>query len=452
MTKLVRQCDEQRPCKNCVRFGVVCSLVLAEQNGAVSPVLHSSPPAASSPTPTFLTHNETSPAASPIPLTGITYDPHAATHVAFAPPPSVHTLGSDHVAVSPGWTQGESQDFFSPNWIQSLQLLHHYDTVVYKTLTRDQRTESLWRYTVPEIAFTNVTEALLQAVLALSALNYAIRNPDQHSEFIIVSSRFQSLALQHFSANLHNINEHNCKGYFLLATFVFLLTMCSTANASILGKIISPIDVAQSLVLLQGIKTIMSVKSMDQWKADGPLSILLDEDNTSEPKESGPYLERLKQLSDLARKLEGTLDPINEQTSCILAIETLRSIHVRYGNDDSPSSPRRVWVWPMTLTQMFIDLISQGHPVALIILGHFTALVRPYESPEWVNRGWSEVVFQAAESSLSPEWKKWIEWPKKSIKERINVNDMPFPETIEESWPSSGTSSGQTLPRRLHVD
>lgn len=164
MTKLVRQCDEQRPCKNCVRFGVVCSLVLAEQNGAVSPVLHSSPPAASSPTPTFLTHNETSPAASPIPLTGITYDPHAATHVAFAPPPSVHTLGSDHVAVSPGWTQGESQDFFSPNWIQSLQLLHHYDTVVYKTLTRDQRTESLWRYTVPEIAFTNVTVLLLHSI------------------------------------------------------------------------------------------------------------------------------------------------------------------------------------------------------------------------------------------------------------------------------------------------
>jgi hypothetical protein len=82
---------------------------------------------------------------------------------------------------------------------------------------------------------------------------------------------------------------------------------------------------------------------------------------------------------------------------------------------------------------MFIDLISQGHPVALIILGHFTALVRPYESPEWVNRGWSEVVFQAAESSLSPEWKKWIQWPKKSIEERINVNDMPIPENFGES-------------------
>ncbi|VUC30540.1 unnamed protein product [Clonostachys rosea] len=427
-----RHCDEQRPCKNCVRFGVGCSLMLGvEQNGTVLTAPHSPPPTASSPTPAFLPHHATSPAASPVSVTGI-YDQHPVAHLACAPPPSVHTSGSDHIVVSPGWTQGEPQDFFSPNWIQSLQLLHHYDTVVYKTLTREQRTESLWRYTVPEIAFSN--EALLQALLALSALNYAIRNPDQHREFIIVSSRFQSLALQHFSANLHNIDENNCRGYFLLSTFVFLLTMCSTANAVVLGKTISTLDVAQSFVLLQGIKTIMSVKSMDQWKQDGPLSILLDDDSkVPEPKESGPYLERLKQLSDLARKLEGSLDPINEQTSCILAIETLRSIHIKYGNDDSPSSPRRVWLWPMTLTQVFIDLINQAHPVALIILSHFTALVRPYESLEWVNRGWSEVVFQAAEDSLSPEWKKWIEWPKKSIKEGINVNDMPVPENFDET-------------------
>jgi hypothetical protein len=106
--------------------------------------------------------------------------------------------------------------------------------------------------------------------------------------------------------------------------------MCSTANASILGKTISPTDVAQSLVLLQGIKTIMSVKSMDQWKADGPLSILLDEDSISEPKESGPYLERLKQLSDLARKPLAS-SPSRPSALSTLDAETTTARHLHGG-------------------------------------------------------------------------------------------------------------------------
>ncbi|KAJ3547802.1 hypothetical protein NM208_g1325 [Fusarium decemcellulare] len=318
-----------------------------------------------------------------------------------------------------------SPQLFSPDWMQTLRLLHHYSTVVYLTLSRDPATAELWKTAVPESAFSH--EFLMHGLLGVSALHYAHTHPDQEHEYTLVSSHYQNLALRYFTAHLPDLNDQNCKPFFFLGTFIFLLTTCSIARPRESEKPVTPEDIARSFLLIQGVKTIVSFKPIETWKQDGPLAPLIQMMDPVEVIQTGAFQTRMEHLSALARQVRPFgFDAINTQTACLLAIESLRTTHCACMSKHSMSVARRVWMWPMTLTQLFVDLIRSTDPLALIILAHYAALVRQYEHPDWINQGWSVNVMASVESSLDREWREWITWPKKSIQEGINVDDMYF--------------------------
>ncbi|KAM5356711.1 hypothetical protein ACJ41O_003357 [Fusarium nematophilum] len=264
----------------------------------------------------------------------------------------------------------------------------------------------------------------MHGLLALSAQHYAQSHPDQRREYILISSQYQSLALHSFATRLQDISDDNFEAYFFLATFVFILSMCTISDHRDSGLPPPPRDVAQSFMLLQGIKSICEFKPIETWSRDGPLAPLLEEDELLPVKHNGAFQSRMDQLYTLARGLSPSFDAINVQSSCLLAIESLRTTHAICADDSSAARARRIWLWPISLTQVFIELISSNHHVALIILAHYAALTRPFEHPHWMNNGWSATVLASAERALEERWHDWIAWPKKSLTGGINVDDM----------------------------
>ncbi|KAG7045329.1 fungal zn binuclear cluster domain-containing protein [Colletotrichum scovillei] len=313
-------------------------------------------------------------------------------------------------------------------WTQNMRLLHHYNVVICHILEDEESTAVIWREVVPETAFSH--DFLMHGLLALSSLHYAQTHPALHDEFALISSQYQDVALQAFAAKLQNANEGSFEPYFFLATFLFIISMCSITGQHDPDTVIAPKDLAQSFMLLQGIKSILVFKPVETCFQAGPLGPLFGHIMPLPIDHTGPFQRRLDQLFKLTRELSPTFEAMDAQSSCLLAIESLRTTYAACAADQTTTRARRIWLWPVSLPSFFVDLISNHHHVALIILAHYAAFTRPFEHRQWMNKGWSSKMMAAVETALDEQWRAWVDWPKRSIVEQIDVDEMGLFEEI----------------------
>lgn len=171
-----KQCDELRPCSNCVRFDITCSLTLNPAPHATVGSVGLTTPATPAPAPSLA--STAAPAVTTQPQAHLaghsTASPSPRQEQADALPPTRRGSASSVVnppqdSASPvpvppptpaNLVDGETSQQFSPSWMQSLRLLHHYSTVVYPALGRDETTATLWKTVVPEIAFSHVSHSV----------------------------------------------------------------------------------------------------------------------------------------------------------------------------------------------------------------------------------------------------------------------------------------------------
>jgi hypothetical protein len=229
--------------------------------------------------------------------------------------------------------------------------------------------------------------------------------------------------LPHFATRLNDINESNCEDYFFLACIIFLLSLCWVAHHETLERPTNPQDAAQSFVFLKGITGVLKFRPIQQWRQSGPVSQLLRPSFIVwPPPVEGKFLVRLDKVTAMARQLPLSAEVINPQTACILALESLRVTYAYCKTREG--GPGSVWGWPIYLPDLFIEMLSQGHSTALIILAYFAVLDRPFEYRTWASHGWSNDAINMVEQHLDRASLAWIQWPKRSILEKKGVDDM----------------------------
>ncbi|KAH8651144.1 hypothetical protein BX600DRAFT_100027 [Xylariales sp. PMI_506] len=415
------KCDEQRPCSNCVRHRTPCSLsqeplAAALDYGGALASLSTVGSDLENPLPAVRTKLAV--------IADLLREVNAGVAAISSSKPSTPAFESPASGGGGAGPHGVPP----PDWMQSVRIFHYYCTTVSTTLAIDSTTENLWKTAVPELACSH--EPLMNGLLAITSLYYAQLHPEERKEYMIMSTNYQNLALHHFATQLNDINEDNCEANFLLATFIFLFSACSIAHAHNQDQdhrpeAITAEEVAQSFVLLQGARNLKGFSSISRWKEQGPLSMLMRPWEPSAGSEhAGPFLKHLDKLSCLVRELPPSVDVINERSACVLALESLRTMYGWFAVEVcSNTAARTRWIWPMTLPALFHQLISDCHPVSLIILVHYAALVRPFENPSWALGGWSASVLSMVERSLEPKWETWIEWPKRCIQESLHIDD-----------------------------
>ncbi|GKT57656.1 fungal Zn binuclear cluster domain containing protein [Colletotrichum tofieldiae] len=401
------KCDEGRPCQKCVAHGAHCSL-LDHPAPLMAP---RTPPAPSKPQqyapirPAHGVHEALSEAS----LTP--------TAVSSTSPYPGESAPDTHNPVTDPWDLSE-------DWLQSLRLMHHYSTSTRHVLPQDACTEELWKTAIPEMACSH--KFLMHGLLALSALHYAYVHPQEQKKWDIISVHHQNLALRFFALRLNGINKDNCEAYFFLATLIFIVSICSVARSDSLGRMVSLSDVAQSFMLLHGVKGILNFQPIEEWRQrGGPLDTLLRPPVLPQGGSwaSSPFQKRLDAITALAREVPASFtEVINPQSVCVLALESLRRTHQVCKTEGE--KPGGVWGWSATLPPMYIDMVGNRHPTALVILAHYAALARPCLEGDWLCGGWSTAVMGLVDEALDDEWRPWIQWPKRSLTERIDVDDM----------------------------
>ncbi|OHW90095.1 fungal Zn binuclear cluster domain containing protein [Colletotrichum incanum] len=305
-----------------------------------------------------------------------------------------------------------------------MQLVHHFTSNTAHTLSENPDFVHLWTTTVPQIAFAH--DFLLHGILAVAAIHVAHCNPEKRDEYATISTRHQNVALSKFSPGLSEIGEKNADAYVLHAICIFLLNTYSIANPH--GPI-TPKDVAQSFILLQGIKSILTLPFAHQYIYSGPLARWLYQGGV-EPAVGGNYSSKIDDLLNLTRSMA----PSDDTTTCQSALEGLKITFAAVSTPQHRSG--LVWRWAVSLPQSFLELISQNHPMALVILMYYAALVHASERNMWYLFGWGNNVASALDKAIQEPWREWIQWPLGCIRDGADIRKAePFKPVQVESLP-----------------
>ncbi|KAH8776245.1 hypothetical protein F5883DRAFT_544213 [Diaporthe sp. PMI_573] len=118
-----------------------------------------------------------------------------------------------------------------------------------------------------------------------------------------------------------------------------------------------------------------------------------------------------------------------QKAACLHAVKVLfRRIATLSDNLGDPEPGKVIWAWGLEVYQTFLDLCSARHPVALVILAHFTVLMSFYKE-HWCLRDWPGGLLGYIMGVLRDEWEDALKWPSDLIfgSETLAPRGLPRP-------------------------
>ncbi|KAE8150975.1 hypothetical protein BDV25DRAFT_153477 [Aspergillus avenaceus] len=271
-----------------------------------------------------------------------------------------------------------------------LRLLHHFTTSTYATMSSRENIKTIWRVTVPQLAFS--CDCLMRAILALSALHLSRLEPEERR------MQYQKLAVSHYDAALRSstltilhLSVENCHALYACSELIFLFNLVHP-HLSPNPLLSYTNEVAPWLTLLRGIRTI-AYPFVESLKV-GVLGPLLAVNEGSAPDKT--IIESLDVFDAHIRRSQIT----NPSTSTYLAaIENLRQWSV-----DMDGHGFR---WAVHVDEDYVSLLRRMEPEALVVFAHFALVVKKWDSNYWL-RGWADRLVDAIHGALGDSHRAWI--------------------------------------------
>ncbi|KAF8243446.1 hypothetical protein K440DRAFT_589586 [Wilcoxina mikolae CBS 423.85] len=385
------KCDETHPnCGNCVKHAIVCDFSLPPEERAELELQQQQQQQQQSSSSRAAASN--SPAPQP-PQPQLQPHPHPQHQLARCPSfHGVPTTPPDNIN------------------IVDLSLMHHWATSTADTISNRPNVQVLWRVDIPTLAVHH--PFLMHTVLAISALHLCTKEPARSGHYLPIATRHHDRAVRGMAACLAHISRDNCDALVVSSCLVVIYSFVSS-------RIDESATIASWVPLLRGVHSIL--KQAWAWVAGGPLSPLITQYELSSPSdaldaETEGVLSSLYRLCT-DRTLPGSeeLSDTSTSTAYFSAIAELRKSFATIMQWESING--NIFVWPITATDKFVELLVERRPRALVIFMHYCALFTLIEEFWWC-KGSAMLELRRCEMCLSQDWLPWIEWPKTRILER----------------------------------
>ncbi|KAI4232464.1 MAG: hypothetical protein LQ349_004987 [Xanthoria aureola] len=365
------QCDETQPrCVNCATADAQCNY-LASAKPAPSP--SGSDPSRLAPSPAFSN----------------TDDPNGTAAVSI---PS--TVSGDRI--------GSTWD------ILDMELLHHWCTQTYKSMTDVPEQQLLWQTTAVTIGFTN--PFLLNELLAIAALHMAICRPERETVWHTRATELQSLALTGFNTMAQQVDESNCVVVLLFSALVGTHLLGDRSRIRALASRSDYLDHLVSCVNLMRSVRGLVLKNHTAFLLQSSVKALMITRNPIPPYEGVPS--ECRKLTALIT--ESDLGPSSIEAYGA-AIDRLFWLFDLAGVPSKPhDTPRFVFAWPVQLTDEYTSLLNQRRPEALIILAYYGVILHFYRDA-WCIGDSGACMIRAIDAQLGSYWSQWLQWPMKVI-------------------------------------
>jgi len=262
-----------------------------------------------------------------------------------------------------------SERYFST---QDLELIFHYTLYTSLTLATSKSDEELWQLVVPQEAFSS--HFLMYGLLSISSLHIAHLRPSNAECYKNLGAQHCSSAMELLKPVLQGLGSGDADA---VATFIPLLTSISFATLPELP----PIATDYLELILAKFRSLRAVKDMLQsvWPMLETSSV-------------GLFL-----FMDTARRA----DPKAVNTE--VALDAVR--YLRH----SLQHKVQVLTWPLLVSDLFFQAMTEREPAAIAILGFYGALLHMMEAVWYVGDKGYRIVSAAAEI-LPPEWKTLMRW------------------------------------------
>ncbi|KAF9052426.1 hypothetical protein BDZ89DRAFT_1032494 [Hymenopellis radicata] len=266
--------------------------------------------------------------------------------------------------------------------LRSLELIHQYTTSTCYTFCAEASALEVWKVIIPRIAVSTDNPFLLHSLLAVSALHLHTLNPNHP-----MADKYASSAFTHFSQAVNSVPS-NTTDYVDDGTLF----------------------ISQILIGIYGFATSPAVHTQSDW-----LRVLRASSSTFRTRWStlqhgviAPMIPWIAAPLDIHEPL-GNVPPFPQSLSTLpLPIcgapdqDEVRDGAISATYQHAISFLRRSWVasfypdyqmhaaffWLILASDSFMALLSERRPRALILLGHYCAIMQRMNGPWWTKRDW----------------------------------------------------------------
>ena len=299
--------------------------------------------------------------------------------------------------------------------LNDLELMMEWCNTTFQTLSRNERTDPIWRTIVPEEALSH--PFLMHGILALSSLHLARTGPEptRRGSYLNRAVAHQNQALALFREMLGDVNESNAKAMFAFAGIVAIYTFGFPQTPGPQDPWDCVDNLYQVLVLTRGVQQVIhSPRDFTSFLLNSSFGPILQVEETRGPMPEDT-IAMLKQLRE-ANKVCGARDPNHELQVYEGSIANLEEmLSWCYGGMRANTIAGR---WAIRLKPRFMELLRERDPLALVMLAHYAVLLQ-YLKHRWCFDEWCVRVSTAVWAILDDQWRPLIQW---AMKEILGVN------------------------------
>ena len=289
--------------------------------------------------------------------------------------------------------------------LQTLELMHHYSTVVCFTLSKNWQVQQIWQNQVPKDAL--IYPFLMHCVIAASALHLADAVPTRRDTYSTIAIRHHGIALSAYKPMLHNITTANCGP---LCTAAKLLTVFVAAYSLLPGAVGVSISIEGILGVAELVKGRRSIlEAIDDWAGEGDRfrqvtrSVLKDWDHDPAlPRELSEAIGTIKtivmtqvEIVDVKSVYLSTLDVL---------VKTFQACYL------NPDHPELVLMFLVEIDRKFLDLLRSKEQLAFIILAHYGIILHLVKENWWA-KNWGSLVVKEIYDSLDAPSRSLVQIP-----------------------------------------
>jgi len=399
------KCDEHKPCSNCVRHGVACSL-------AGGPIVQRedtkrrTSAASQNSSETSRTASDSREISFRSTLVGSISSGNGVSISETTPPQSQPSP----FTVLTGLIDRPSPGAHDENWMLDLELMHHYLSHTRYILTEHDNVDGLriWQEEMPKVAFSS--HYCMHALLGFSALHKATLQPSQ-------ARVLRTCAVDHLDKALVLYREHGQRSTAENANAKFVFTWLVALFAYAIPPSVPPIDAITELFLLvKGIDTVLGETWF--WVSQGPFAQVLaagPQTPITMPAASHILPENFDVgLNHLDYMLGIEIMMPDDRRTCALILGELKQAYDVVLRQQGNCSVSSILCFPKQDSAPYSQLIKRRVPQALVILAHYCVLLDVLDSRWWIH-GWSSRVLRDIMGTIEDKWQPWIEWPVQSV-------------------------------------
>lgn len=334
-------------------------------------------------------------------------------------------------------------------------MMHNWSTETSLTLSPTPEVQQVWARTIVQIALQH--RFLLHGVLATSALHVAYTRPSstkEYGELVDYAAQHQTIAVSLFQrALVSRTAGGQMEALFVLSVLISVIAIATLRDEISAAMEIDIITTRASGAAIMDFKWIhlsrgilvLCQEHLDEL-ARGPVGLLVRSDVVLEhgkwkDKDLADDLRHLQRLwhgNEPLTSIEGLEEEISKADreafdEAYVALISTRSKVTEYmhalkpeantmpsqlrGGTTKSSKPcvdsrvlAEVFVWLIRVPLEYIELLERQHPIALIILAHYAALLGK-ECATWWSEKSAYMIIRRVWVVLDERLRKWIESP-----------------------------------------